>query len=282
MGRRIARNLIIIGIGLFLYVMYVVMVGHFGLDVWILLGSYALLGGLAYFLNRKRIWALRGNYLYVTGNTARARVALKKAVDSGVKSTSAYLYYALLLVKEDNNATDAFKYLEKAKEYAKNPVDQRSALITIATCHYMDGNLEAGIKTLEDMRKEHEYTNTSALVTLGYLHLKAGDYEKALEATNSAIEEEGDYASAWDNLGQIYYETGDVDKARNAFEQALRHKSSLADSNYFMGLICEAEGEHEMAKDYFRMASISPFGIFNSITQEMADEKYEEYHGKSE
>jgi len=57
---------------------------------------------------------------------------------------------------------------------------------------------------------------------------------------------------------------------------------SLADSNYFMGLICEAEGEHEMAKDYFRMASISPFGIFNSITQEMADEKYEEYHGKSE
>lgn len=36
-----------------------------------------------------------------------------------------------------------------------------------------------------------------------------GNYEKAVELTNSALKDNEEYAPAWDNLGQIYYNQGD-------------------------------------------------------------------------
>ncbi|MDR2168342.1 MAG: tetratricopeptide repeat protein [Clostridiales bacterium] len=278
MTRRIKRNLIIFGVGIGLYALFAVFTSVLHLDIWVVLLAYAAIGALAYFLNRKNIWALRGNYFYVTGHAERARPLLKRALEGGVKSPAAHIYYALLLVKEDKNANEAFKYLDRALEYATNVVDERSAYITMATCHYMNNDAQAAINVLEGMREKHEYVNTSALVTLGYLYIQTGELDKALEMSNLAIEDDANYASAWDNLGQIYFKQEDFSRARNAFEQALSLKESLADSNYFMGIICEQEGEKEQAAEYFRKAAISPFAFFNSITQEQADAKYNEYH----
>jgi len=278
MTRRIKRNLIVLGGAVVMYTMFVLVVRVWEQPVhYVLLMYAAILGGL-YFANRKNIWALQGNYFYMTGNYARARHLLAKATNARAKSPHSHLYYALLLMQEDKDAAGAFAHLDKALAMTKNPADERNVAITIATCHWMNGDPQTAIKTMEDLRAKHEYVNTSALTSLGFLYLSVGDLDKALEISNLAVEDDGNYAAAWDNLGQIYYKMEDFDKARNAFEHALSLKATLADSNYFMGLLCEEAGEQSLAKEYFRMAHISPIAFFNSITQEMADEKYNQYH----
>ena len=278
MTKRIRRNLIVIGAALAMYVLFVLVVNVWEQPFYVLLGIYAAIFVVFYLLNRRNIWAVQGNYFYLTGHYGRARVLLKKAIDRGAKSPHSHLYYALLIMQEDKDTQGAFMYLDKAMEMSKTLADERNVAVTIATCHWMNGDPQTAIKTLEDIRERHEYVNTSALATLGFLYLQTGDLDKALEISNIAIEDDGNYAAAWDNLGQIYLKMGDDDKARNAFEHALSLKQTLADSNYFLGILSEKEGNTDAAKDYFRMAHISPIAFFNSVTQEMADEKYRQYH----
>jgi len=280
MTKRIKRNLIVFGSAMALYTIFVVVTRVLEQPLHILLLIYAVIFIGIYLLNRKNIWAVQGNYFYITGHYSRARVLLQRATDSGVKSPHSYLYYALLLMQEDKDAHGAFKYLDKAMEISKTVGDERNVAITMATCHWMNNDPQKAIQTLEDIREKHEYVNTSALTSLGFLYLSVGDLDKALEISNLAVEDDGSYAAAWDNLGQIYYQMEDFDKARNAFAHALSLKQTLADSNYFMGILSEKDGDEEAAKEYFRMANISPIAFFNTITQEMADEKYKQYHGE--
>jgi len=278
MTKRIRRNLIVFLGAMAMYGIFIMVIRVWEQPVHILLLIYAVIFVTLYLVNRKNIWAVQGNYFYITGHYARARVLLSRAVGAGVKSPHSHLYYALLLMQEDKDAHEAFKYLNKAMEMSKTVGDERNVAITMATCHWMNGDPQAAIKTLEDIREKHEYVNTSALTSLGFLYLSIGDLDKALEISNLAVEDDGNYAAAWDNLGQIYYKMENFDKARNAFTHALSLKQTLADSNYFMGILSEKDGDEEAAKDYFRMAHISPIAFFNTITQEMADEKYNQYH----
>ena len=278
MNLSIKRNLIIIGTALFLYIIYVVIIMVLELPLSLLLLTYATIFAIFYFINRKNIMALRGNYFYITGHTQKARPLLKKAVDSGAKSPGSHIYYALLLMQEDGDAHSALGYLDKALRLSKNPVEKRSTLISIATCHWLNKDPNRAIRVLEDMRASQEYVNTSTMVTLGYIYMSKGDLDKALKITNLALEDDSEYASAWDNLGQIYYKKEDFEEAENAFRRALSYKEFLADSNYYMGILSEQKGDTQAAAEYFRKASISTFSFFNSITQEQADEKYRQYH----
>jgi len=278
MGQRIGRNLIAVFVGVMLFVVYYLVMVQFGRGLLELLIIYAAAGGLAYFFNRKSIWALRGNYLCMVGQQARARPLLKKAVEAGTKSPSAYIYYAIILIKQDENAKEAFRHLEHAKSIARNAVEERGVITAMATCHYMLNDAPAAIKVLEDMRNEHEYVNANALVMLGYLYLVTEEFDKAIEASELAIAEDTSFVAAYDNIGQVHFLQGDYAAAREAFEKALVARDTLADSNYYMGIICEAEGDERAAAEYFRKAAISPITHLNSITQEMADEKYNQYH----
>jgi len=277
MSQRVKRNLVLLATALFLYGVYVVIVPILQLPPYVLLIAYLLIITILYFINRKNVWAVRGNYFYATGHMDKARKLLKKASDAGVKSYATHMYYALLLVKEDGNIKEAVANLEKALKLAKTPFEERNILITMATCHWMEGNADAAIDVLENVRNNHEFINNSALTTLGFLYLHKERYDEALEVTSLVIEDEPMYAAAWDNLGQIYFGQGEDEKAKEAFEKALSLKEYMADSNYFMGILSERVGDKEAAKEYFRKASISTFAYFNTATQEQADAKYAQY-----
>ncbi|MCL2619599.1 MAG: tetratricopeptide repeat protein [Defluviitaleaceae bacterium] len=271
------RHFIVIGVALGLYGLYVLLMMVLGLELWVLLLAYAVIIATAYFINRKAIMSLRGNYFYLAGRMDKARLMLQKAVDGGVKSPASHIYLALILMQADGNTTDAFKYLDKAVELSKNPIDERSAIISKATCHWMNKDAKTAIKTLEDMRANQEYTNAATLANLAFLYMVEGDLDKALNITNQAIDDEPEHAALWDNLGQIRYHQGKTEEAREAFIHALSLRETMADSNYFLGLIHEADGDTDTATEYFRKAAISPIGFFNTITQEQADAKYEEH-----
>jgi len=262
------------------------MINVYGLPAYTLLLAYAAIIGTLYFLNRKSIWALTGNYYYITGHQAKARPFLEKAIKTGsIKSPASHIYYALILMKEDKDSVNALASLEKALTICKNPLDERNTLTTMATCHWLANTPQKAIDILENMRKNHEHVNPSALVTLGYIYMRTDDLENALKVTNLALADNENYAAAWDNLGQIYLkqasdenENDCINKAKEAFIKALSLKESLADSNYYMGILSEKEDDTKQAAEYFRKAAISPFSFFNTISQEQADEKYNQYN----
>ena len=78
--------------------------------------------------------------------------------------------------------------------------------------------------TIEDLQKKYNYINPNTLTTLGYFYMLKGNYEKAIELTNSALKDNEEYAPAWDNLGQIYYNQGDYKKAYENFQKAIDYR----------------------------------------------------------
>ena len=273
-----SRYIVLALVAAALYALYAVIVLWQQQPMWVLILVYFAIAAVFCFLNRRNIWAVRGNYAYMVNNHERARRLLKRATDAGTKSPTAYIYYALLLLREDKNYQESLVLLEKAMPYCTNPVYERNLLTAKASCHWLGGDSAAAIDTLEDMRKRHEYSNAGALTTLGYMYLTSGRFDDAMEVTALAIEDNPAYGAAWDNLGQINYKQGDMEAAKENFKLALSKTENLADAHYFLGLIYEAEGDPETAKEHFRRASISTIGIFNTITEEQAQAKYDEYY----
>jgi len=275
----IKRYVFLLTAALVLYGMYVGIMIFGGQPFWVLLVAYIAVVSVFYWLNRRSIWALRGNYYYVTGLKARAKPILQKAVAAGTKSPSAYIYLALMAVQEEKDAQTAFDLLEKARQLNNTVIDERNLLTTLASCYWLAGDAAKGIEVLEDMRARHEYTNAGVLTTLGYLYFTQENYDKAIEMSHLAMEDDPNHGAAWDNVGQVHYKQGDMETAKENFRTALSKRENLADSAYLLGLIYETEGDIENAKEYFRRAAICTISIYNSVTTEMVEEKYNQYHG---
>ena len=276
--RKYLRHILIILSAFVLYGIYILIMPVLNQPLYVLLLVYTALLALFYFLNRRSIWAVRGNYFYLTGHYKRSMPILKKAVTSDTKSPAAYIHYALLLLTEDKNTADALIMLEKAEALSSSVVDKRNILTTRATCHWMDGNKDKAIEVFENMRTVPEYVNEGILTTLGYMYLEKKDFDKAMEITRLAMETGPGYGAAWDNMGQIYFRMGDMLVAKENFLAALSKKENLADSNFYLGIIAEADGDKSAAKEYFRRASICSVGMFNSVTSAQLEEKYNEYN----
>jgi tetratricopeptide (TPR) repeat protein len=249
-----------------------------GQPFWVLLLTYVAIIITFYWLNRRSIWALQGNYLYAVGQKERAKLVLQKAVKAGTKSPSAYIYLALMAVQQDKDSQTAFELLERAQALPNTIISERNLLTTLASCHWLTGDVQKGIEVLEDMRANHEYTNAGVLTTLGYMYLVQGEYDKAIELSELAMEDDPSHGAAWDNIGQVRYKQGDMEAAKENFITALSKRENLADSAYYLGMIYEAEGNLEEAKESFRRAAICTISVYNSITAEMVEEKYKQYH----
>ena len=278
MNSKFKRYIFIFCIGMGLYGLYALIMQVLGQPLYVLLLAYLFIVVVFYFINRKNMWAVRGNYFYVTGHKARAKPILQKAVAAGTKSPSAYIYLALMAVQEDKDAETAFALLEKAQKLSVSVIDERNALTTLASCHWLNGDAQKGIEVLENMRASHEYTNAGVLTTLGYMYFTQGEFDKAIEISQLAMEDDPNHGAAWDNVGQVYYKQGDMEAAKENFRTALSKRENLADSCYFLALIYENEGNLDEAKEYFRRAAICTISIYNTVTAEQVEEKYKQYH----
>ena len=274
----IKRYVLILLAALVLYGLYIAIMIFGGQPLWVLLLVYVAIIVTLYWLNRHTLWAVRGNYFYVMGHKERAKPILQKAVAAGTKSPSAYIYLALMAIQEDRDAETAFALLEKSQQLANTVIDERNALTTLASCYWLTGDTQKGIEVLENMRDTHEYTNAGVLTTLGYLYFTQGEFDKAIEISRLAMEDDPNHGAARDNIGQVYYKQGNIEAAKENFRTALSKRENLADSAYLLGMIYEAEGNTDDAKEYFRRAAICTISIYNSVTAEMVEKKYKQYH----
>jgi lipoprotein NlpI len=70
-----------------------------------------------------------------------------------------------------------------------------------------------------------------------------GEYDKALEEYNQAIQLKPDFASAYKNRGVTYAQKGDYDRAIQDFDQALKLKPDMASAYNSRGLAHQTKGD---------------------------------------
>lgn len=263
-------------IALFLLVTYVIIVFFLKLPIYWVLLIYAVCFLAAFIIFNSTFLAIIGNYYHATGKAVKANKFLKKAIDKNTKSPTAYLNYSITLVRE-GQGKEAMEYLQKSLTLNPPVITDKNIMLTMGSCYWVMGDIDAAIEVLEGMRKKYTYVNAHVYVTLAYMYFLKDDLETALELTNKAIEDQPQSGAAWDNLGQIYYKQGDIQKAKESFESAVSYKEDLPDSNYYLGVIAEKEGNAEKAKIYFQKAMNCNITSLNTITKDEVAESYKKY-----
>jgi len=77
---------------------------------------------------------------------------------------------------------------------------------------------------------------TSDLLEAGRAHLEAGEYEKAISALESAVEQSPDNSDAHFLLGQAYNQTGKLLEAADEFRAVLKINPESAAAHHNLGV----------------------------------------------
>ncbi|MBR1736419.1 MAG: tetratricopeptide repeat protein, partial [Firmicutes bacterium] len=219
---------------------------------------------------------MSGNYYLMTNRLEKAIMMYEMAVKHNTGNVKALYNYANILLHE-KRTQEAIKLLEKAMHINSDVFYDKNIRLSLASCKWINGEIDEAIDILEELKKLYDYVNPSALTTLGFFYFLKGDNEKALENTNKAIKDNDSHAPAWDNLGQIYYKEKNYDEAEKSFLKALELKPKMVDSNFYLGCVYEEKGDTENAKKYFLAANECNISAMNTVSAEEVREKAEKY-----
>lgn len=250
----------------------------FGIPFWGLLVFYLAYGIIMYLVHFASAVGMTGYLLDAFFHNQKAAIPLYRyAARHGSKNVYGLLAYGLYLLRSCQYAESlsVFEYILCLK-------DSKSVLIKyarqdFAIALWKNGRIQDAISTMEQMLADYEYFSIDFYTTLGYFYIEAGNYEKAIEYTNKALDEDESHGPAYDNLGQIAYRQGRYEEAKNLLLKALDLKDTMADSKYYLGLIYEQAGDRDTARDFFIAAHESDITGMNTVERETIDAKYQEY-----
>lgn len=233
------------------------------------------------------LYGICGNYQLIKGNRDIAISYFKKALDLNTRNVLAIYNYGLILL-QDGSFDKALELFNKSLELntkriqkkTKTPAAlnraellQKNIPLAIASAYWRLEKIDKAIDTLEDLRKKYAYVSPNALATLGYFYLVDKNYDKALEITNLALEDDETFYPAWDNLGQIAFEKEDLEKAEEYFKKSISLNPKSVDSLYHLGLIEEIKGDSNKALENFKNALECNITALNTVSRETIEEK---------
>ena len=86
------------------------------------------------------------------------------------------------------------------------------------------------------------------------LDAESSKFAEAIEAYETALEIEPDYADAYCNLGAVRYNQGQRAEARRAFEACLSREADHVEANFNLANVLEEEGDDRGALAHYRRA----------------------------
>ena len=96
----------------------------------------------------------------------------------------------------------------------------------------------------------------------GYLYFSQGNYQKALEAYQKAIQLDPQFWDAYYWLGKVYEQLGNISEAVNAWKTVLvaqpLHKDAFQKWRYYVRSVSVGESEKERWRDVFLHQSATP------------------------
>ena len=82
-----------------------------------------------------------------------------------------------------------------------------------------------------------------------------------------SLEDNAEYAPAWDNLGQIAYRQGNSEKAKEYFEKALSIRDSMPESLYYLAVLIKEE-DKQRAKELLKKASEGYISALSTVKRD--------------
>ena len=79
-------------------------------------------------------------------------------------------------------------------------------------------------------------------------------YADAIEAYQTALECDPNFADAHCNLGSVYFNQDRLANARSCFEQAISHEPDHVEANLNLATLFEEEGRYQMALRHYKVA----------------------------
>lgn len=233
------------------------------------------------------LYGIFGNYNLIKGNRDIAIKYFKKALDLNTTNVLAIYNYGLILL-QDGVFAESLELFNKSLELntkriqkkTKKPAAlnraellQKNIPLAIASAYWRLENIDKAIDILEDLRKRYTYISPNALATLGYFYIVAKDYDRALEITNLALEDDENFYPAWDNLGQISFEKDDLEKASEYFKKSININPKSVDSLYHLGLIEELKGNKDKSLEYLKKSLECNITALNTVSKETIEDK---------
>ena len=184
------------------------------------------------------------------------------------------LAYGVLLMRFDRCEEAKKVLLESEKQIGNDPQSRKQLRVDYAVCQWKLGELD---KAIENMESAASNGATSTIyTTLGYFYIEkgrqTGDFSKAIEFNNQAMEYDDEDAGVLDNMGQLNYFMGDHDKAYEYFAKAYKQKQTQVATMYYIAKINLERGNLEKAEAFAKASLEGNFSALATITKQQVEE----------
>ena len=184
---------------------------------------------------------------YLSGDTDAAIETYTALINYDKKNADAYyLRGSLYLLEEENDK--AVKDYENA---VKND-DKNYDLLIQAYCDLSDAGLTEEAKPYLTQAVEIKGDEARDYAMRGKAYVLMGDYEKAKEQLDKAIELGSEQATLY--RAQVYSAEGDADKAKSLYENYVKNNKDNAAALGNLGSILLEQGDYDDALTYIQMA----------------------------
>lgn len=197
----------------------------------------------------------------------------------GGRAKAPMLAYGMQLM-EKGAYSQALEVMECAAALPEqNPAVRKIAQQNLALACDKARDPKRAALIMEQLLAEDAFFTCDFYTTLGYYYIEMGEYAKAKEITERALQQDENFAAAYDNLGLIAYHTQDIEGAEKCFHKALSLYAHMISSQYYLGLIAEQKGDKKEAAKCYAAAHAGDITGLNTVTREMVDEKHRQYIG---
>lgn len=218
----------------------------------LLLATLLSLGACSHFTSRTSDVDRAKLYLQLAGDQLSQR-DYKKSIEScyealkyDPKSYTAYNHMALVYMetKRYQKSEEAFKKaLEINPEYPE-VLNNYGVLL-----NRLERYKEAIPLFERALSFERYSTPENALTNMGYSYFKLGEYSRAKEAHQKALDVMPQFCLASKNMGDVYAKERNFPKAADYFEQAVTNCPLYEESEYKLGLALMRTGQRNLAKN---------------------------------
>ena len=235
---------------------WIVLVFFLRFKEWILIPALLVYLLVSAVVCNAYVIGMIGNMYYFLREPEKAKKFYTIAVKKNTRNVKALYNYALDALHE-GRADEALPIFQRAEKLNVKVLFDKLIPLAVSSCYWVLGDIDKAISTIEDLQKKYNYINPNTLTTLGYFYMLKGNYEKAIELTNSALKDnQGDYKKAYEN-----------------FQKAIDYRENMVESLYYMALLEENEGNIEKAKEYFEKAKGCYISALNTVKKEQIEEE---------
>lgn len=116
-----------------------------------------------------------------------------------------------------------------------------------------NGEFNRAIDLLEEAIEKDPEAST-AYNSLGYAYIEIEEFDKAIIELNKAIEITPDYSYAYSNLGNAYIALNDMENGEKAYLSSVEHDKSNSYGHYGLAIIYRDSGKYDKAIEHYDLA----------------------------